>query len=100
RYPSGRSGNAWSSEPASPHALDLLFSTSRLYTTTAGNFQTGSDDAAFWKKLIKMADWLEGDDPYYETGKLEPPGEMPPGVDRTSRRVQTQELNRIRLMYR
>ncbi|AXW58918.1 hypothetical protein CJO93_08400 [Ralstonia solanacearum] len=42
RYPSGRSGNAWSSEPASPHALDLLFSTSRLYTTTAGNFQTGS----------------------------------------------------------
>ncbi|WP_247387797.1 hypothetical protein, partial [Ralstonia pseudosolanacearum] len=36
-------------DPASPRVLDVLFSTSRLYTTTAGNFQTGSN--RFWYGL-------------------------------------------------
>ncbi|WP_332382688.1 hypothetical protein [Burkholderia ambifaria] len=35
----------------------------------------------FWKKLLKMADWLEEDPEYEEGGDYQFAGEPPPGVD-------------------
>ncbi|WP_410524173.1 suppressor of fused domain protein [Ralstonia pseudosolanacearum] len=48
-------GTAWSCDPASPRVLDVLFSTSRLYTTTAGNFQTGSKKV-HWLLAVPISD--------------------------------------------
>ncbi|WP_456298866.1 T6SS effector phospholipase Tle3 domain-containing protein [Burkholderia ubonensis] len=38
-------------------------------------------DRAFWKKLLKMADWLEEDPDYEQGGDYQLAGEPPPGVD-------------------
>ncbi|WP_241020731.1 DUF3274 domain-containing protein [Burkholderia sp. Ac-20344] len=38
-------------------------------------------DRPFWKKLLKMADWLEEDPEYEQGGDYQFAGEPPPGVD-------------------
>lgn len=58
------------------------------------------DDRAFWKQLIKQADWLEpGSDADYERGgdfQADPP---PPGVDLETRQVFQNDIERTRQLY-
>lgn len=57
-------------------------------------------DRAFWKQLIRQADWLEpGSDAQYEKGgdfKADPP---PPGVDPETRQVVQDDIERMRRLY-
>ena len=57
-------------------------------------------DRAFWKRLIKQADWLEpGSDAQYEKGgdfNADPP---PPGVDPETRQIVQDDIERTRRLY-